>query len=347
LVGEDGSEGTSLYKEEFFDRAIKGEIKMPTITEIEIKDKSKGDGIAKFIVLVQTLWFGIQAAHRVSQGLIVTALEVTTLAHVVLNIFIYGFWWNKPLNVQCPVDVYPQVEAPSSRDKELGTGSQIPLRLEAPSSGDKELSGSEGEMPPQLEAPLSEEKERSGSEGAPGIASQIPTQLEVPLSEDKKRSGSEGARGTESQMPPRQPLPFRVRLATSFIGDDQSTASFGHVMFTLFFLPCLCSTPALFGAIHCLAWHSVFSSHRDQIIWRVSAVVVTVLPFLLFGLLAFYDKSQGTVAEKTLLLVNLFLALAYAAARICLLVVAFSALRALPYKALEVPSWSLYIPHIG
>jgi len=78
-------------------------VEMPT--KEEIQDKSKGDDIAKAITIIQTLWFAIQAAHRASQGLIVTELELTTLGHVVLNIFIYWCWWNKPLNVRLPIDV--------------------------------------------------------------------------------------------------------------------------------------------------------------------------------------------------------------------------------------------------
>jgi hypothetical protein len=117
LVSQDGSKRTSLYGGEFFDRVLKGEIKMPTITKNEVNDKSSGDGIVKAIGVIQELWFGIQAANRLRQVLIVTELEVAILAHVVLNMFIYWYWWNKPLNVRCPVDVYPQLEAPSSEDK--------------------------------------------------------------------------------------------------------------------------------------------------------------------------------------------------------------------------------------
>src|SRR6266478_3952999 len=72
----------------------------------DIQDRGKGDGLAKAITIIQTLWFAIQAAHRVSQGLTVTELELTTLGHVVLNIFIHWCWWNKPLNLRFPVDVY-------------------------------------------------------------------------------------------------------------------------------------------------------------------------------------------------------------------------------------------------
>jgi len=35
-----------------------------------------------------------------------TELELVTLAFAALNFVTYGLWWNKPLNVQCPVCVF-------------------------------------------------------------------------------------------------------------------------------------------------------------------------------------------------------------------------------------------------
>ena len=74
----------------------------------EIEDRSKGDFIAKTIVMLQILWFTLQMVIRVSQGLTVTELELTTVGHTISNIFIYWCWWNKPVNVNFPFNVYPE-----------------------------------------------------------------------------------------------------------------------------------------------------------------------------------------------------------------------------------------------
>ena len=66
----------------------------------EIDDRSKSDFVAKAIIMLQTLWFILQMANRAHQGLTVTELELTTLAYDV-------FWWNKPVNIRFPFDVYP------------------------------------------------------------------------------------------------------------------------------------------------------------------------------------------------------------------------------------------------
>ncbi|KIM26216.1 hypothetical protein M408DRAFT_73118, partial [Serendipita vermifera MAFF 305830] len=60
----------------------------------------------KIIVMVQTLWFIVQCITRGTQQLPITELEVVTLAYAMLNFFIYGIWWDKPQNVECPIRVY-------------------------------------------------------------------------------------------------------------------------------------------------------------------------------------------------------------------------------------------------
>ena len=40
----------------------------PTISEEEINDKSKGDGLTKTIVILQLLWFSVQFIGRLING---------------------------------------------------------------------------------------------------------------------------------------------------------------------------------------------------------------------------------------------------------------------------------------
>ncbi|KAJ7364287.1 hypothetical protein DFH08DRAFT_1016507 [Mycena albidolilacea] len=73
----------------------------------DIMDKSKGDALSKGLALAQGLWFCMQYFARIHQHLAVTQLEVATLAFAVVNIFIWGLWWGKPLGVQRPIVVGP------------------------------------------------------------------------------------------------------------------------------------------------------------------------------------------------------------------------------------------------
>ncbi|KAJ7639471.1 hypothetical protein FB45DRAFT_905695 [Roridomyces roridus] len=66
----------------------------------DIMDKSKGDAFSKGVALVQGLWFTTQCLARVHQHLVVTQLEVATMAFAAMNIFTWILWWNKPLGVE-------------------------------------------------------------------------------------------------------------------------------------------------------------------------------------------------------------------------------------------------------
>lgn len=73
------------------------------LTEEEIEDKSKGDVLTKGLIVLQTSWFILQLVARAIEHLPITELEVATLAFAILNGATYAIWWNKPLDVQCPV----------------------------------------------------------------------------------------------------------------------------------------------------------------------------------------------------------------------------------------------------
>ena len=275
IVNDDGSK---TLRESISD--VPSSVEMPS-TKV-VQDRGKGDAVAKMIALIQTLWFAIQAAHRVSQGLIVTELELTTLGHVVLNIFIYWCWWNKPLNLRYPIDVYHK-----KREE------------------------------------VQESASSSNKEGA-------------------KEAGRSETKDAESQMPAfKRKLPFRVRLGAYIEGSEQVRAEARYA----FVLICYVIIGGMFGAVHCLAWHSTFPTHIEQTLWRVSALVVTAIPPIIFVLLFLLGPSLSNSDLASAVMV--LLTPVYSLARISLLALALAALRALQEKAYETPSWAAYIPHIG
>jgi hypothetical protein len=83
----------------------RGAIDFSNITENEIKDRSKGDVISKGLSVVQTGWFIAQCIARGAEHLAITELEIMTVAFAFLNFVTYIFWWNKPLNVTCPIRI--------------------------------------------------------------------------------------------------------------------------------------------------------------------------------------------------------------------------------------------------
>ena len=90
---------------------------IPFITEKEIKDRGKSDGISKFIVLLQISWFVIQCIARGIEHLPLTQLEIVTLAYAMMNFFVYIFWWDKPRDVGYPIRVYENLTTNYTAEK--------------------------------------------------------------------------------------------------------------------------------------------------------------------------------------------------------------------------------------
>ena len=88
-------------------------------TEEEIKDKGKGDWLAKSLVLLQTSWFVMQCIARAKEHLPITHLEIVTLAYAAMNFVIYIFWWNKPLNVNRPVRVFRKSQPSGTQHQDI------------------------------------------------------------------------------------------------------------------------------------------------------------------------------------------------------------------------------------
>ena len=103
---EDAEPAYRILTLELFEQLVKRDDFHISITEEEIRDKSKRDFLAKLIVIIQSSWFIAQCIARTVQGLNLTELELVTLALASLNAVMYFFWWDKPLDVEVPIKVY-------------------------------------------------------------------------------------------------------------------------------------------------------------------------------------------------------------------------------------------------
>jgi hypothetical protein len=106
------------------------------------------------------------------------------------------------------------------------------------------------------------------------------------------------------------------------------------------FLECLVG--AIFGAIHCAAWHTAFPTHQERWMWRVCALVVTVLPFFTIGMTNRGLQSLLSSSPPP----TVFVFSIYTIAHIILVISAFTACRALPPGTFIDINWSVYIPHL-
>ncbi|KAG2352517.1 hypothetical protein BDR07DRAFT_1313390 [Suillus spraguei] len=101
----------------------------------------------------------------------------------------------------------------------------------------------------------------------------------------------------------------------------------------------------IFGGIHCMAWFFAFTSYQEQVLWRMSAVAITFIPWLLF-FIVFSGDSIPTVV-KSIYVMFLWLCLfLYITARAVLLVLMFTTLRNLPPDAYKEVLWTSLVPHL-
>ena len=165
--------------------------------------------------------------------------------------------------------------------------------------------------------------------------------------------------------PGEEPRISRSKITTgstrfpAFYGYDAKSRNF-------FRLWCLeAGVCVVFGAVHCTGWGLTFHSDIVQLLWRISAALITGIPALgaAFGLLLFFigflDHSGNFKSERAgdfiviagllaliLMPALLIIILMYVAARGVLVVLACMDMAHLTLLAHKTPEWADFIPHI-
>ena len=332
-----------LSPEEFEVLLETGQIDFPSITEEEIVDKSKGDMLAKSLVVFQTFWFIVQCIARGVQGLVITELELVTLAFAALNGVMYFFWWYKPLDVRSPVTIYLK-EATESK---LVAG-HLPVQQETLRSTDGDLDGHVPEEvvdkkatktpPPSFSGPAesaSQYNRKSDSEKQgfwPRVLFSLilrPIRAAVEPIRDMANANEADDIKDNSRVP--------TYYAHKFDREWEWELRI-LVVCTLF--------GVVFGSIHCIAWAFAFPSHIERMLWRTASLIVTCVPLLNALLCILYSSLSESLWQSAVEYSIAAGFVLYGLARMVLLVQAFTSLRALTPLAYETVQWTLFIPHI-
>ncbi|TFK60408.1 hypothetical protein BDN72DRAFT_850540, partial [Pluteus cervinus] len=330
----------------------------------QVQDRSKGDLLSKGLVALQTSWFVLECIARFRQHLPITELEVVTLAFAALNTMTYGFWWDKPLNVNCQIQIHIKPKGssggPQTHDTWEGGGNEV-----------------EGQGHQEIETENSSREYEIDSNDATegGDNNQL---LMTPIGRDQGNGDgrtTKNGRNQEHSSSTGQNLfyflvmrPFTAleidkgaRFVPMFYGYKASEGDLLRIRLTS------CIIGMIFAGIHFIAWSSHFPTHLELVLWRSSSLVVLVIPFFvgLFGILL-RDWDFATEASKadewilslgwgtipTMLLRALRRALyilgpiLYILARISLIVQAFISLRDLQPTIFQNIAWTSYIPHL-
>jgi hypothetical protein len=301
----------------------KDEIEYPIISKEEIKDKSKGDAVTKGLVLVQTTWFLLQCVARGAQHLFLTELELATAAFALLNVITYALWWDKPLNVQCPVPVRKKHICGQGGGRDVASGEQ---------------GAGQGESQERGEVAAEQAREHTTF-----VSRVWDWWSRFWRWWSWSNVGEAIVMVFEMVFRPFYLMMWEGEDDTFFVGknedeDQRVKAIYGGVVVSM-----------IFGGIHCIGWLLSFPSHTEQELWRISSIVITGVPLFIavFRFIADnFEKDVPFIVAIPFFILFLLSPILYLLARVTLLVLAFMALRSLPHSALQTVQWTTFIPHV-
>ncbi|KAJ5087941.1 hypothetical protein N7456_011557 [Penicillium angulare] len=73
------------------------------LTARDINDRAKADSLAKAFSVLQSIWVACNVVARGGYDLPISALEISTLAYVVVAAATYIVWWHKPKDMTTPI----------------------------------------------------------------------------------------------------------------------------------------------------------------------------------------------------------------------------------------------------
>ncbi|KDR74667.1 hypothetical protein GALMADRAFT_70554 [Galerina marginata CBS 339.88] len=374
ILYDGDKEAGVLVPGKFWDLFQEEKVAMPKVTEREIKDRSKSDKLAKAAVVIQTTWFIAQCIARRVRGLIITKLELVTLAFAALNAIMYAFWWDKPLDVTTTIRVHLSA---AIRSHKPGTESEEPPKRTAAAPNNERRRAQ-----CQRAGVMSEGAETPGTWSATApdnanLPTPTPARTTLPcLTLTRTLNTSErttGSGGPPRLLLPRSPLP---PLASSLpfvslyegcsVSPPDTTVprylcacpsckvhALPDVVSNVFVHFKLLASLHLFGVIHCAGWNFAFPSVIELNIWRFSSGIITAAAAIgvmnvLFSFLKRYYTTNSLVSRfrDVLRWLTLPMVPLYILARLTLLVEALISLRDLPQLALAGVKWTSFIPHV-
>ncbi|TEB27481.1 hypothetical protein FA13DRAFT_1712620 [Coprinellus micaceus] len=349
------------------------------ILESDIWDRSKGDVFSKGLALVQTGWFLIQTLARFALKMDVTHLEVTTLAYAALNGVIYWFWWQKPLDVQCPIVIdIPAGGRQDSWSSCDGTQMELPSPLNPVYMGPGQwkhghpstTSVSSGLVFPTARGrtPVLKRVLRvwrrvwsktfwvtKARKVIRPLKSSVNKLRAVVEYRSRDRENGVATRST------RFPMFYALPLSSNFESGPNISLASNHSATQLMGLV----LASAFGAIHCIAWNFRINPGSTKsfylgTLWRVSSLCITASPaplivaFLIIFLHQWPKRRPLFALDMKVVYVALWLrtvgqviVFIYIPARLVLIVLAFYDLAWLTPSAHRTVEWTSFVPHIG
>ena len=306
--------------------ANEGKFEQLNIAADELTDKSKFDILGSTIAFVQALWFCAQSIARVQQGLAISLLEVSTVAHVVMSSFTLILWWQKPQSVArghiiMRKPMFPQLKILARYEQILGRSA----------------------------AEFSNSVDRKEHYFAANHMNKLA--LTAKRGDRARRRGAMREAVSESQFlrgAPESLWMFHIdqsrELRDKWFAKDLyywSSAAFWAVV-------------ALYGAVHVAAWNNHFPSSVERILWLVASVVITSVASL-YGFGSLIVMWVGSERWKNLVpspngppvrYAHVFGSLAILS-HLYISVESWASIRSLDESAFQTVNWLEAFPHLS
>ena len=282
--------------------------------EVAILARTQNGIMDKLVLVVQMMTFSTSCEARLVQHLPLTLLEVSTAAHAFCTIVTYFLFWSKVKNVAVPTILRER------EDREV-------YALLKCSDIEYDRALEMAEKKGTGESGASQVPEASAKIGlAANALRHLPTPERPPPEPRFKEHHNILVPGTFSNKSPGRAL--LVPMATVI-------------------------SPMFYGSIYFLAWNGNFPTPMEQLLWRVSSMVITCSG--LVGVSVLYFLEELNVLSKSRLkldvLANIMSVAVIPAIHILasgfLIVESFRQLSFLDSSAYAAPSWAQFWPRIS
>lgn len=343
LLYKDGQPFQVVSPEVFTDLLDACCIEFPSVSAVEIRDKSMGHPQFAALAFLQTLWFVVQCIARRIQGFAITQLEMVTLSLVAMNGLLLIFWWNKPLDplafIRIDLIRTPPPSSPEPRDGDARAAIKLDFSRE-------QSLGRRVKTIFKTEALFLAQNRRN-----PFLRA-LDFWLWAPLKLVERMLTDYGALFLRLD---KHVIPEGSTEVNIFYAPDTTQNLGGFLFIFENVLGCL------FAASHVSMWHSHFPTYRDMMVWRTASVFTVVLPivfiaglilfvafYIVLQLLTIHLAGQALQALRIIGTTVVFLGfMAILFARMALIIEAFVCLMSLDGTTIQNVSWTEYIPHFS
>ena len=283
-------------------------------TEESILDRAESSSLSKALLIFQVGWFCTNCASRLTQGLPLSLLEVSTAAHAFCTLLTYVVWWWKPSNVAAPTLM-----------REKGAREVYALLKCSYREYDKALEVAKK----RAEGDSSTLRGTHASEKIVLAANALQHLLPTP------------------QRPPEFSCLVEYPLSApgSFGVKEKSNLYYEAAMLVV--------CPILYGVFHFLAWGDQFPTTQERLLWRISSFMVTCSGFMGVAVFWCAERIED-LPDLAFIPVNLIVTsslfiipTSHMLASGFLIVESCRQLFFLDPAAYQLPSWSNYWPHFS